>query len=254
MKYQGYIAGTLGFSSYPVAFCHSSLVTVGLGEAKLRPPLTYCIMISISERQHVRDKMYSHLLYNMTRAPRTAIPSDPIEPTVAAPAVLEALALAPVAVPEPEEAAVVDAPVAVDEPPVVPLAPVPELVTEMVVDKVALGEEAEPEEPVVEAAVPVDSVDDAVVELPPPLDDEQLSPALMAEQKAWAAGRTSSGCRISDKDSFGNMGGLHDPKDAPTQRGLLTTCSEHASGGVVCDVGLVLRRALARIVRLSAPD
>lgn len=113
---------------------------------------------------------------------------------VAAPAVLEELALAPVAVPVPEEL-VVDFPVADDEPPVVAVALELVLVREIVVGKVAVGEVSEPEEPDVDAVVTVDEpvdepVDDAVVELSAPLEDEQLSPALMAEQKASAAGRT----------------------------------------------------------------
>lgn len=122
--------------------------------------------------------MQSHLPYSMTRAPRTAIPSEPTEPMVAAPAVLEALALAPVAVPVPEEPVLVAVWLAVDEPePVVAVAPVAVLVAEPAEPE----EEAEPEE-------------DAPVELlvTPALAEEQVSPALMAEQKALAAGRTSS--------------------------------------------------------------
>lgn len=123
----------------------------------------------------------------MTRAPRTAIPSEPTEPIVAAPAVLEALALAPVAVPVPapvpvpvpEDSVVVAVELAVDEPPVVAEEPVPVLVIEPVVDGVVSG-------------VELGALDAEVLPVLPALADEQLSPALMAEQKALAAGRTSS--------------------------------------------------------------
>lgn len=108
------------------------------------------------------------------------MPSEPTEPMVAAPAVLEALALAPVAVPVPEDPVVVAVRVADDEPPVVALVPVPVLVSEPLDD----GEELEPE-------------DAAELLVLPALAEEQLSPALMAEQKAWAAGRTSSAVVIS---------------------------------------------------------
>lgn len=73
-------------------------------------------------------------LYSIARAPRTAMPSEPTEPIVAAPAVLEALALASVAVPVPEEPVVAAVPLADDELPVVGVAPVP--VLESVVGKV----------------------------------------------------------------------------------------------------------------------
>lgn len=119
----------------------------------------------------------------MTSAPRTAIPSEPTEPIVAAPAVLEALALAPVAVPVPvpvpEDSVVVAVELAVDEPPVVAEEPVPVLVIVPVVDGVVSGVE-------LGAKVP------EVLPVLPALADEQLSPALMAEQKALAAGSTSS--------------------------------------------------------------
>lgn len=117
----------------------------------------------------------------MTRAPRTAIPSEPTEPIVAAPAVLEALALAPVAVPVPvaEDSVLVAVELAVDEPPVVAEEPVPVLVIEPVVDGVVSG-------------VELGALDAEVLPVLPALADEQLSPALMAEQKALAAGRTSS--------------------------------------------------------------
>lgn len=62
------------------------------------------------------------------------MPSEPTEPIVAAPAVLEALALASVAVPVPEEPVVAAVPLADDELPVVGVAPVP--VLESVVGKV----------------------------------------------------------------------------------------------------------------------
>lgn len=89
----------------------------------------------------------------------------------------------------------------------------------------------------------------------PALAEEQLSPALMAEQKASAAGRTSSALAV-------NLCGLnrycirHDiiKGKVPTESDLFTTRSEHASGGVGCNVSLVLARTLAAIVRLSAPD
>lgn len=125
------------------------------------------------------------LLYNMTRAPRTAMPSEPTEPIVAAPAVLEALALAPVAVPVPvpvpEDSVVVAVELAVDERTVVVVepVPVPVLVIEPVVDGVVSG-------------VELGALDGEVLPVLPALADEQLSPALMAEQKALAAGRTSS--------------------------------------------------------------
>lgn len=107
------------------------------------------------------------------------MPSEPIEPIVAAPAVLEALALAPVAVPVPDEPVVSAVPPADDELPVVAVAPVPVLVSETLVGRVESREEVEPEE------------GDAAVLVTPALAEEQLSPALMAEQKASAAGRTS---------------------------------------------------------------
>lgn len=97
------------------------------------------------------------------------MPSEPTEPMVAAPAVLEALALAPVAVPVPEDSVVVAVRVADDEPPVVAVAPVSVLVSEPLDD----GAELEPED----AAV-------LLVPVLPALAEEQLSPALMAEQKA----------------------------------------------------------------------
>lgn len=112
----------------------------------------------------------------MTRAPRTAMPSEPTEPKVAAPAVDEAVALAPVALPEPEDSAVVVAvSLAVDD------APVPVMVGLTVVSESVVGRretEAEVEEPEGAAVLPA-------------LASEQLTPALMAEQKALAAGRTS---------------------------------------------------------------
>lgn len=43
-------------------------------------------------------------------------------------------------------------------------------------------------------------------------------------------------------------------KGTPTECDLLTTCSEDAGGGVVCDFSLVVVRTLAGIVRVSAPD
>ncbi|KAL2274554.1 hypothetical protein FJTKL_03128 [Diaporthe vaccinii] len=144
---------------------------------------------------------YSRSLYNITSAPSTATPSEPTEPMVAAPAVLEALALAPVAVPVPEDSVVVAVLVADDEPPVVAVVPVPVLVSEPLDDAVEL----EPED----AAV-------LLVPVLPALAEEQLSPALMAEQKAWAAGRTSSAVVL-------------------TESGLLATCGEHAGGGVARD-------------------
>lgn len=115
------------------------------------------------------------------------MPSEPTEPIVAAPAVLEALALAPVAVPEPEpvpvteDSVVVAVELAVDERTVVVVepVPVPVLVMEPVVDGVVSG-------------VELGALDGEVLPVLPALADEQLSPALMAEQKALAAGRTSS--------------------------------------------------------------
>lgn len=62
------------------------------------------------------------------------MPSEPTEPSVAAPAVLEALALASVAVPVAEESVVAAVSLADDELPVVAVAPVP--VLESVVGKV----------------------------------------------------------------------------------------------------------------------
>lgn len=96
---------------------------------------------------------------------------------VAAPAVAEALALAPVAEP------VVDAPeVAADEPPDVGVwVAVP--VLSVVGRREALVSRAELE-PEGAAVLPA-------------LAEEQLSPALTAEQKAWAAGRTSSALGVS---------------------------------------------------------
>lgn len=41
---------------------------------------------------------------------------------------------------------------------------------------------------------------------------------------------------------------------APTDSDLLTTPGEHASGGIRCNVRLVLARTLTGVVRLSAPD
>lgn len=126
----------------------------------------------------------------MTRAPRTAIPSEPTEPIVAAPAVLEALALAPVAVPVPalvpvpEDSVVVAVELAVDVRSVVAVEPAPLLVIEPVVDGVVSG-------------VELGALDAEVLPVLPALADEQLSPALMAEQKAEAAGRTSSALVVS---------------------------------------------------------
>lgn len=104
---------------------------------------------------------------------------------VAAPAVLEALALASVAVPVPvpEVSVVVADRVALDEPPVVAVESVAVLVSETVVGSVEACVELEPE--------------DAVVPVLPALAEEQVSPALMAEQKASAAGRTSSASAVS---------------------------------------------------------
>lgn len=144
------------------------------------------------------------------------MPSEPTEPMVAAPAVLEALALAPVAVPVAEDPEVVAVRVADDEPPVVAVVPVPVLVSEPLDD----GVELEPED----AEVPV------LVPVLPALAEEQLSPALMAEQKAWAAGRTSSAVVVS-------MRGLVWVRDAGKYgwlahgRGnlLRAVCSPHAA-------------------------
>lgn len=92
---------------------------------------------------------------------------------VAAPAVLEAVPLAPVAVPVPEDSVVVAVRVADDEPSVVAVEPVPVLVCEPLVDGEEPGVELEPED-----AVPL------LVPVLPALAEEQVSPALMAEQKA----------------------------------------------------------------------
>lgn len=70
----------------------------------------------------------------MTRAPRTAIPKEPTDPILAAAAVLEALALAPVAVPVADEPVVSAVPLADDELPVVAVASVPVPVCETDVD------------------------------------------------------------------------------------------------------------------------
>jgi hypothetical protein len=171
------------------------------------------------------------------------MPSEPIEPIVAAPAVLEALALAPVAVPVPDEPVVSAVPPADDELPVVAVAPVPVLVSETLVGRVESREEVEPEE------------GDAAVLVTPALAEEQLSPALMAEQKASAAGRTSSAIWLIYV-GFYDTALQHDliHERVPTESDLLTTRSEHTSGGIGCNVSLVLARTLAGIVRLSAPD
>lgn len=105
------------------------------------------------------------------------MPSEPTEPILAAPAVLEALALASVAVPVADASVVSAVPLADDELPVVVVASVPVPVCDAEVDRVESWDEAEPEE------------EDVLVT--PALAEEQLSPALMAEQKASAAGRTS---------------------------------------------------------------
>jgi hypothetical protein len=92
--------------------------------------------------------------------------------------VLEAVALAPVAVLVPEDPAV---PPADDELPAVAVALVPVPVVESVVGRSeTLDEELAAEE------------EDGAVVVTPALAEEQLSPALMAEQKAEAAGSTSS--------------------------------------------------------------
>lgn len=84
--------------------------------------------------------MFTHIsriyLYSRARAPRTAMPSEPMDPILAAPAVLEALALASVAVPVADESVVPAVPLADDELPVVAVASVPVLVCEAEVGRV----------------------------------------------------------------------------------------------------------------------
>lgn len=136
-----------------------------------------------SESRREGGDTHPRLLYSMTRAPRTAIPSEPTEPMVAAPAVLEALALAPVALPVlPDDSE----DVAVDEPSV-------GVAVRVVVESVVGRREAV-------AVTSVDEPEGAAVPLVlPALADSQLSPALMAEQKALAAGRTSSALVVNTR-------------------------------------------------------
>ena len=107
------------------------------------------------------------------------MPSEPTEPMEAAPPALEAVALAPVAVPVPDESVVVAVWLALDGLPVVAVASLPVAVVESVVGRRETENEVEPEL-------------DAVA-----LAEVQDLPALMAEQKAEAAGRTSSALVIN---------------------------------------------------------
>lgn len=141
------------------------------------------------------------------------MPREPTEPMVAAPAVLEALALAPVAEPVPEDSVDVAVRVADDEPPVVAVVPVPVLVIEPLIDEEEPEVELEPE--------------DAEVAVLPALAEEQVSPALMAEQKAWAAGRTSSALVVSMRACVGTRCGTAWSREEDNL--LRAVCSPHAA-------------------------
>lgn len=161
----------------------------------------------------------------MARTPKTTRPSDPTALTgPAAAAELEELEAAPVAVPlepELESVPVPEDSEAVDELVVVAVALPVVLVSSMVVDRVVSSEELALEGAIVVATVPVmeDDVDaadvttavDVVVLTAEALEDEHDWPALMAEQKVSAAGRTCSECGkgSAGEGGYGTMGRIY---------------------------------------------
>lgn len=172
----------------------------------------------------------------MARTPKTTRPSDPTALTgPAAAAELEELEAAPVAIPPEPEPELESVPVpedseAVDELVVVAVALPVVLVSWMVVDRVVSSEEPALEGAVVVFTVPVmeDDVDaadvttavDVVVLTAEVLEDEHDWPALMAEQKVSAAGRTCSEC---GKGSAGEGGAWHNGEDILTESNILAT-------------------------------